>query len=117
MASLPDLVVLDVPVLEPILSPLFDAHSRRKPISNSLERVWPVYPYLRQRMMASHGLVRRHEAEFRHLVAASLVGARAAGREAGTGWRCDRLRQLADPYGFRRPHVRVGHRDRLDQKR
>ena len=51
--------------------------------------------------MASGELARRDGAQFRHLVAASLIGARAAGAETAAGRRRDRRRRLADRHGSR----------------
>src|ERR1700730_5756729 len=73
--------------------------------------------YLGQGMMASHVLACRHGAKFGHFAGASLVGARAAGAETAARGRRDRRWRLAGRNAFGRPHVRVGHRNRLDQQR
>src|SRR5271156_1018971 len=71
--------------------------------------------YLGQGVMASRVLARRDGAKFGHFAGALLVRTWAAGAEATTRGRRDRRWRLAGRQAFGRPHVRVGHRDRLDQ--
>src|SRR5437773_1394628 len=70
-----------------------------------------------QGMMASGELVRRDLAKFRHLTAASLVRARAAGAETAARRRRNRRRRFSDRHAFGGSDVRIGHRDRFDQER
>src|SRR5438034_7259483 len=70
-----------------------------------------------QWMMAGSVLVRRYGAKLRYFVDASLVRSGAAGAKAAARGRCNRRRRLADRHAFGRSHVRIGHRDRLDQER
>src|SRR6478672_11893855 len=67
--------------------------------------------------MASRKLVRGDRAQLWYLARALRIGAGAAGTKAAAGGRRDRRRRLADRHAFGRTNVRIGHRDRLDQKR
>src|SRR5450759_5967538 len=68
-----------------------------------------------QWMMAGGELVRRYQAKFRHFVGTSLVRPGAAGTKPAARRGGNRRRRLPDRHAFGRPHVRIGHRDRLDQ--
>src|SRR4051794_11142230 len=67
--------------------------------------------------MASRELAWRDRAQFRHLAAASLIRAQAAGTKAAAGGRRDRRWRLADRHAFGRTDIRIGDRDRFDKKR
>src|ERR1700730_9129159 len=73
--------------------------------------------YLYQGMMAGGELVRGQLAKFRHFVRTSLVGARTAGAKTAARGRSNRRWRRADGDAFGRPHIGIGHRDRLDQQR
>jgi len=76
---------------------------------------------LDQRVMASHELTRRHGAQFRHLVAASLICAGTAGVKPAAGRRRERRWRLSHRHGLggtTRSMTRVtpGDRERLFQR-
>src|SRR6478735_7738269 len=67
-------------------------------------------------MVASRELAGCDLAQLRYLRAAPLVGPRAAGAEAAAGRRRNRRWWLAGRHTLDGTHVRIGHRDRLQQQ-
>ena len=69
-----------------------------------------------QRVVAGDLTAGRDLAELRPHLGAASVGAPTARAEAAAGRRRQRRRRLADRHAARRPDLRVGHRDRFEQK-
>ena len=100
----------------PVVLVLEGGHCHVCPSQTNVDRVFRRSGF-DQWMMASGELAGRDRAQFRHFAGALRIGARAAGAKAAARGRRDRRRRLADRHAFGGPHVRIGHRDRLDQQR
>src|SRR5260221_4043499 len=102
------LFIASLPSIFLVLGPAFATHSRAVVRCLAGGDQW---------MMAGGELVRRNQAKFRHFIGAALVRPGAAGTKPAARRGCDLRWPLAEPHAFGRPHVRIGHRDRLDQQR
>jgi len=68
-------------------------------------------------MMAGGELFRRHGTKLRHFIAAPLVCPWATGAETAARWRRHWGWRLTYRDAFGGPHIRIRHRDGLDQQR